>query len=184
MSDARTNLSSSDGPAYIDVISQHLVLLDPLALDMLPVQLPELSRLDSSSLLIALSKISKDVRRRNFGLRIGWCELPSLSPRTYTIDANSFDPVEPDDTHEDVFDIDCGTVVVVDVSALGAVAATLTWERYDLLLQQPIGDSTLIEEMIREVGGKRFAIVSGDINYPFAGDGIYRFREGMPKCVS
>jgi len=79
-----------------------------------------------------------------------------------------------------VFDIDSGTVVVIDLALLAAVARALTWDRYDEFLRSPQGDSSLLDTINAEVGREGFAIVSSDANRPFSGDGAFRLASGQP----
>src|SRR5208283_2800934 len=46
-----------------------------------------------------------------------------------------------------IFDIDTGTLIVVDLDHLGALAKILPWERYDRALQSPTGDDSPFNEI-------------------------------------
>jgi hypothetical protein len=80
-------------------------------------------------------------------------------------------------------DIDTGSLVVVDLDHLGALARILPWERYDHALQSPNGDDSRFMEICDELGGAYFGIISSDASTPFQGDGTYRLRKGAPHAV-
>jgi hypothetical protein len=106
----------------------------------------------------------------------GFAAGPSETEHMYQIDLDSFEAADASDIDPGVFDLDTGTVIVIDGGALSAVARALTWDRYDALLQAPAGDTSLLTEINREVGGPRFAIVSADAASPFSGDGAFRLK--------
>lgn len=90
------------------------------------------------------------------------------------LDLDSFESVDAHDPDPGVFEIDSGTVVVIDLSALLPVASTLTRDGYDYFLQSPIGDDSRLMAINDDVGGSRFAIISADASRPFSGDGPFR----------
>jgi hypothetical protein len=164
------NASFDRSPCRFQLDSGHVVLIDPLALDALSQQLAEVAELPESE---RSSKLQAFGER---GLRIGVQRVSGAAPGMYQIDLDSFEAADASDTDPGVFDIDTGTVIVIDGGALSAVARALTWDRYDALLQAPAGDTSLLTEINREVGGPRFAIVSADAASPFSGDGAFRLK--------
>jgi hypothetical protein len=168
------NASFDGRPVRLQLESGHLVLIDPLALDGLSKELAEVGKLPLVEQLTQLQALGAH------GLRIGAHELAGATPGTYEIRLDSFEAAADSDRDPRVFDIDTGTVVIIDGGALSAVAVALTWERYDRFLQAAIGDDSILTEINREVGGPRFAIVSADADSPFSGDGAFRLRpEGL-----
>ena len=165
---AITNASHDGRPARFDLQSNKLVLIDPLALDGLRDELEAVSGAPPSEQAAMLKALAAQ------GLRIGFEELASFQPGVYELDIDSFEPVDALSTHPGVFQIDTGTVVVIDLAALLPVANALTWDRYDEFLQSPIGDDSRLMAINVDVGGPRFAIISADASRPFSGDGAFR----------
>ena len=172
-----TNASFDGGPVRLDVQSGRLVLIDPLALDGLHDELTAVSAAPPSEQRTMLQALGAQ------GLRIGFEELSAFQPGVHQLDLEAFESVDARDSHPGVFEIDSGTVVVIDLSALSAVARALKWDRYDELLQRPVGDDSLLEEINADVGGARFAIISADAGRPFSGDGAFRLLTGRVARV-
>ena len=161
--------SSFDGrPARVQLDSNHVVLIDPLALDGLSQQLADAGELADAERFSSLRALA------DHGLRIGVQHL-NVAPGTFEVGPNSFESADADDV-AGVFETDSGTVVLIDGGALGAVARAFTWDRYDALLQAAAGDNSILAAMNAEIGGPRFAIVSADAETPFSGDGSFRLR--------
>jgi hypothetical protein len=170
------NASFGGEHARFVVESTQVVLIDPIALDGLASQLAEIGSspgADQATQLHALGDL---------GLRIGLAGVPVAG--TYEIGPDSFEAADLDSADPGVFDIDSGTVVIVDLSALAAVAHHFTWDRYDALLQLPVGDYSILEEVNAEVGGPRFAVVSASEAGSFNGDGAFRLRAGQPALLA
>lgn len=53
------------------------------------------------------------------------------------------------------------------------VASVLTWERFDLALQAPVGDISPFTLMLAERSRPDFALLFADAETPFDGDGAY-----------
>lgn len=164
------NASFDGSPCRFRLESGHLVLIDPLALDGLSQQLADIGGLPESERSSRLQDLGEH------GLRIGVQAVSGAVPGLYQIDVDSFEAADASDRDPAVFDIDTGTVIVIDGAALGAVARALTWERYDALLRAPADDISILTEINKEVGGPRFAIVSADAARLFSGDGAFRLR--------
>jgi hypothetical protein len=164
------NASFDGRPVHFQLQSDHVVLIDPLALDGLSQQLANAGELPESERFSKLQALGEH------GLRIGVQAIVGAAPGMYQIGLDSFEAADASDTDPAVFDIDTGTVIVIDGSALSAVARALTWDRYDALLQAPVDDDSILREINHEVGGPRFAIVSADAESPFSGDGAFRLQ--------
>ena len=165
---AITNASHDGRPARLELQSPKLVLIDPIALDGLRDELGAVSGAAAPEQPAMLQALAVQ------GLRIGFEELAAFRPGVYELDIDSFEPVDARSPDPGVFQIDTGTVVVIDLSALFSVASTLTWDRYDEFLQSPIGDDSRLMAINDDVGGPRFAIISADASRPFSGDGAFR----------
>lgn len=163
-----TNASHDGSAVHIELRSSQLVLIDPLALDGLREELQGVATASPSDKPPMLESLGQS------GLRIGLAELDAFQPGVYRLDIDCIAPANDKDPDPGIFQIDSGTVVVMDLAALGPVARTLTWDRYDEYLQSPIGDDSRLEAINSEVGGPYFAIISSDANRPFSGDGAFR----------
>jgi hypothetical protein len=172
------NASFDGRPVQLELESHKLVLIDPLALDGLAEQLAAVGGLAEPEQIRQLSELGR------YGLRIGLHPVPNPAPGMYEIGLDAFEAVASDSPEPGVFDIDTGTVVVIDLSALTAVARIFTWDRYDALMQAAPGDETVLEMINAEVGGPRFAIIAADAATPFSGDGAFRLRRDVPKATS
>jgi hypothetical protein len=174
----RTMNASFDGqPARLTLRSGRLLCIDPLALDGLRDQLTELAQVTPSEQQEVVLALGAQ------GLKVGLLDIPSFQPGTFELDVESFEGVDPGGADPSVFEVDSGAVVVIDVAALDAVARTLTWNRYDALLQTAPGDDSALEALNRDVGGPWFAILSADANSSFSGDGAFRLRHASVRRV-
>jgi hypothetical protein len=162
------NASSDGRPVRFRLESDHVVLIDPLALDGLSQELAEVGKLPASEQRSRLQALGKQ------GLRIGVHAV--AVPGVYQIGVDSFEAAAAGETDPAVFDVDTGTVIVIDGGALSAVARTLTWDRYDAFLRAPVNDDSILLTINQEVGGPRFAIVSADAGSSFSGDGAFRLK--------
>lgn len=84
--------------------------------------------------------------------------------------------VEHDDVDPRVVDVDSGTIVLVDLVHLPRVASVLTWERYDLALQAPVGDISPYTQMLAEPSRPDFALLFAAEGTAFDGDGAYLLK--------
>ena len=171
------NASFDGRPITLHLESNHIVLIDPLALDGLSGELEAIGAAERDEQLARLAALSRH------GLRIG-VHSTDAAPGTYEIGLDAFEPSGPNELHPGTFDVESGAVVLIDLAALSAVARAFSWERYDTMLQSPVGDDSLLEELNNEVGGPRFAIFSADSGSPFTGDGSFRLRAGIPSASS
>lgn len=172
------NASFDGRPVRFQLESGHVVLIDPLALDGLSEQLAQVGDLPAGEQFSKLRALGEE------GLRIGVQLVGNAAPGTYEISLDSFEAADDSDTDPAVFDIDTGTVIVIDGGALSAVARAFTWDRYDALLQAPVEDHSILTEINQEVGGPRFAIVSADAERAFSGDGAFRLKANGLMPVS
>ena len=169
------NISFDGRPVHILISSNRLILVDPLALDGLSEQLAGISPLSESEQIAQLHELG------NYGLRIGLHRLKSHGPATYEVGLDKFEPAG-DTSHPGIFDIDSGTVVLIDAAALHLVARALSWDRYDQLCR--IDGGNIAAELNREIGGPHFAVISGDARTPFAGDGSYQLGADALRAVT
>jgi len=170
------NVTLDDRLARFSIHSGQVVLIDPLALDGLRPQLIEIGaapRTEQPALLRVLA---------GRGLRIGLCSTTDSRPGEYEVGVDSFEAA-PSSSDDGVFDVDSGTVVLIDLALLSVVARALTWDRYDEFLRSPAGDFSILEAINAEVGREGFAVVFSDSNHSFSGDGAFRLLSGEPTRV-
>jgi hypothetical protein len=177
MSEQISNSSFDSRPVRMELTSDRLLLIDPLALDGLAGDLAVLGSVERASFSSALAGLPGH-------LRIGVHVLEDFSPGTYELALDAFEAVANEEGDPEVFDIDTGTVVVIDLSLLAEVAKAFTWDKYDEMLQAPLGDDSGMDELNRDVGRAGFAIISADADTPFSGDGSFRIKQGHPIRVS
>lgn len=170
------NASFDGQPAEFNLQSDTLVLIDPLALDGLASELIKLGAVCQQDQATGLAALGQR------GLRIGRHRVADFRPGLYRVDLNSFRTTAAEDG-PGVFDIDTGTVVLIDLAALASVAQALTWDRYDRILQAEPGDHSLLNAINVDIGRPAFALVSADAVSPFSGDGAFELLESEPRRV-
>jgi hypothetical protein len=198
-----SNVSFDGQPIEFLVRAPFIVLVDPLVLDGW--------REDFQSLPPDLADRIEFILSLPTSMHVGVQEIVGFKPGLYRLSHEDFEEVDcdnPDGSDEDgdlggqesgdavdqvdyaehaaddrIFDIDTGSLIVVDLDHLGALARILPWERYDHALQAPKGDYSRFNEVSDELGGAFFGIVSADASTPFQGDGTYRLRRGAPHPV-
>jgi hypothetical protein len=170
------NFSFSGEPIEFELSSPYILLIDPLALDGLSPELQTISE-------IPRSEIPERIRDLSGGLRIGLIQMSHFRAGRYQLGNEDFE--ETDEAADpSIFDIDSGTVCVVDLNHLGATAKTLTWDRYDAFLRSQLGDNSIWIDIIEKVGGPFFGMLNGDVSTPFRGDGSYRLKPNTPHPVN
>jgi hypothetical protein len=117
-------------------------------------------------------------------LHIGIYEIPDYSPGIYQFGARDLLSADPTDRSSGVVDVDTGELVLVDFSHLSSVAENLTWDKYDLHLQAPLDDFSIILSIIEKVGGPYFAMIGADPDSEFDGDGSYKMKPGAGVRVT
>lgn len=170
------NLGSNYSIAF-RLSSPDLVVLDPLALDAMSNDLRAVG-MDSPALR------RERLRAARGPLEIGLFRVEPFVVGQYEIGLNDLEAVDGVTSEGHTFEIDTGTAVFVDVAYLAPVAAALTWDRYEQFLQSAVGDDSVWERIIQEVGGPYFGLLFANADYPFSGDGSYRLRPGFPKLVA
>jgi hypothetical protein len=194
-----SNVSFDGQPIEFWVSAPFIVLLDPLVLD-------GWSR-DFQCLPIDLEDRIEFILSLPTSMRVGVQEIAGFRPGLYRLSPQDFHQLRSDDrddgdvdgeeSEDDVdrvnfagraaddrlFDIDTGSLIVVDLDHLGALARILPWERYDHAFQSPMGDDSRFEEVCYELGGAFFGIILSNVGTPFRGDGTYRLRKGAPHPV-
>ena len=172
------NVSLDGQPVRFSLLSSRILLIDPLALDGLSAELGQLSQASPDK----QHEMAGALGAR--GLRIGVVDLKDFQAGTFELGLESFESVDPSAADPTVFQLDSGTVVVIDMAALEAVARTLTWDRYDTLLQAPPNDDAPLQALIQDVGGEWFAILAGNADAALSGDGAYRLRADALRRVA
>jgi hypothetical protein len=169
------NVSDGSGPIEFQTSSSLIVLIDPLVLDGLSPELHELSPSEVAA--------TPDLIRALPGpMKVGLHRIEGLVPGTYRIANDDLESADSNETDLGVFDIDTGTLILVDLDYLPRLAKILTWERYDRALRG-CDDSTWLK-FAEELGGPFFGILWGNIDTPFQGDGTYRIKSGAPRLVT
>jgi hypothetical protein len=153
----------------------YMVLIDPLALDGLRDELQQISGGAPEQQRRALQGLQSP-------LRIGLHEITSFRPGLFRVSLDDFEKASKSADPRAV-DVDSGSVVLADLPHLSRLAEVMTWERYDLALQSPVGDDTAFLAIQSEVGGPFFALISASADAAFDGDGAFRLRDGTPTPV-
>jgi len=167
------NVSGGRESIQLQISSPLLALIDPLVLDGIS---PELQKLSPSE----VAANPELVRALQGPMKVGLHRIEDFVSGTYRIANDDIEAVVSDQGDVGAFDIDSGTLILVDLSYLARLAQILTWEKYDLALQSPADDDSCWLRFIDELGGPFFGILWGDIDTPFRGDGTYRIRSGAP----
>jgi len=163
------NVSSGDQNIEISMDSKYLVLIDLLVLDGLSREFashPDPICVDPVEFLEPYSS----------PLRIGVYEIPDFKPGVFGFSAKDLTVADPEDKSPEVVYVDTGELVLVDFSHLNTVAKHLTWEQYDLYLQAPFDDDSIILSINKMVGGAYFGIIGADTDTEFNGDGSYKLK--------
>jgi len=169
------NFSFAGEPIELELACPHIVLIDPLALDGLSAELQTLS--ESSQ-----SEIAEGLRDLSGGLRIGLASVGNFRPGRYKLGNEDLEESD-NEIASSIADVDSGTICFVDLHHLGLTAKALTWGRYDSFLRSQVGDNSIWMEIVEEVGGPFFGMLSGDVATPFRGDGSYRLKPHAPHQV-
>jgi len=170
------NFSFRGEPIEFELSSPHILLIDPLALDGLRLDLKAISE-------VSRSEITESIRDLPGGLRIGHTQMSHFRPGRYRLGNEDLQETDREDDPS-IFDIDSGTVCVVDLDHLGSTAKAFTWGRYDAFLRSQVGDHSIWIEMMREIGGPFFGMLNGDVSTPFRGDGSYRLKSNTPHPLN
>jgi hypothetical protein len=171
------NISSGDQNIEIKMDSKYLVLIDLLVLDGLSEQLSAISDPTTTDPFEFIAPLAEP-------LHIGVYEIPEFTPGIYQFSANDLTKANPGDRSSGVVDIDTGELVLVDFGHLSSVAQNLTWDKYDLHLQAPLDDNSIIVSIIEKVGGPYFGMIGADPDSDFDGDGSYKMKPGAGVSVT
>jgi hypothetical protein len=162
---------SAGEPLSVFLQSRFLVLIDPLALDLLRDPLQALPSLCEAHQIERLGQLTTT-------LRIGVREIDGFTPGSYRLGPGDIVPARG--KGRDVVDVDSGAIVVTGLDSLPAVAKALTRERYDALLGL---EAVTAARWLAKVVGPRFAVLRADADRPFSGDGSYRLARQAPTRV-
>jgi hypothetical protein len=168
---AAKNVSDSRGPIELQMSSPFLISIDPLVLDGISAELQRLS----PSEVAATPEL---IRALHGPMKVGIHRIEDFVRGKYRIANDDLEPISSDQEDVRAFDIDSGTLILVDLAHLASLAKILTWESYDDALQSD--DDSCWLSFVDELGGPFFGVLSGDISTPFQGDGTYRIRSGAP----
>jgi hypothetical protein len=185
MAIALTNVSFDGSPVQFRLDSPLVACFDPLALDMIRDSLPPEGHLDVGTLV------------ERHGAMMACYTIEEFRPGFYTIDPRDiqkfgdeeqdFDYSEAAQAETQPVDeaksfpfamVDSGALVVADVAHLPKLVTLLTWEQYNLGLQ----DEAVFVNIIEALGGPYFAVIHGRCmpGMEFDGDGTYTIPRG---CV-
>lgn len=170
------NFSFRGEPIEFELYSPYILLIDPLALDGMSAELKTMSN-------VPRSEMQERIRDLAGGLRIGLAQVSDFRRGRYQLGNEDFEEAHEDDDPS-IFDIDSGTVCVVDVDHMGRTAKAFSWDRYDSFLRSQVGDDSIWIQMMEEIGGPFFGMLNGDVSTPFRGDGSYRLKANTPHPVS
>jgi hypothetical protein len=187
MATSLSNVSFDGSPVHFRLDSPLLVCFDPVALDMLHDQLASVSAHASLDIGQLLERVN--VRYP----AVSCYHVPAFRPGLYTLDPRDIQKFgdEDDDLdyneaqederetgdHEASFPfvaVDSGTLVFADFAHLSRLVALLSWEQYNLGLQ----DEAVFGRITDALGGPFFALImaGGMAGMEFDGDGIYTIQ--------
>ena len=170
------NFSFRGEPIEFELSGSSILLLDPLALDGLSADLQTMSE-------IPRNQIPERVRDLPGELRIGLTQMSDFRLGRYQLGNEDLEEAD-EEADPSIFEIDSGTVCVVDLNHLGLTAKALSWDRYDAFLRSQAGDHSIWIDIVEEVGGPFFGMLHGDVSAPFRGDGSYRLKPNTPHPVN
>jgi hypothetical protein len=167
-----------------------LACFDPLALDMLHDLLPGSAPLDVAELL--------DRVNANYPAMACYT-IPDFRPGLFTLDPHDIKKFGDEEENFEYSDaqteeepsgsspsflfsaIDSGSLIVADVGHLPQFVNLLTWEGYNLGLQ----DDVVFAKIARALSGPYFAVISGGCmpGMEFDGDGTYFIPVGRVRPV-
>jgi len=148
--------------------SPHVAVFDPMMLDVLREE--EVARGSAPDVLAAAAQ-RVACREPAFAC----VTLYPFQPGLFQFDPDQLETAGASaDVEADTVVVDSGALFIADVMALPRIAAILSWEKYDEMLQA--GGNAVIEALIDQLGDPCFAIIHADAERTFRGDGRYRVR--------
>lgn len=181
MANALTNVSFDGSLVQFRMDSPLLACFDPLALDMLRDLCSAGTPFDIAGLL----------ERMNVNYSAMACfTIPDFRSGLFMLDPHDIKKFGDEDDDFDYGDgdqaegeptenvssfpwaaVDSGTLIIADVGHLPRLVTVLTWEQYNLGLQ----DDAVFGEIVEAIGGPYFALISGGCmpGMSFDGDGTY-----------
>jgi hypothetical protein len=166
-----------------------VVSFDPLGIDVIRDELGNLPPNARTDIALFLERVNS-----NFPL-MGSYEVVDFKPGNYTLDPRDIkkfgdeddgldyeglDEVGQEPPGHPFFSVDSGTAMIVGFSHLPRFVDLLTWESYDLALQDDKAFIRTVRELTNSLGGPFFALISG-VDMPgmeFDGDGTYTLKAG------
>src|SRR5262245_35151862 len=192
MATVLTNVSFDGSPVRFRLDSPLLACFDPLALDMLHDLATPATPLDVAVLL---------ERMNAHHSAIACYTIPDFQPGMFTLDPHDIRTFGDEDEDFDYGDaeeqeaaggdkssaypwvgVDSATLIVADVAHLPELAKLLTWEKYDLALQ----NEEVFGDIVDALGGPFFAVMHGSClpGMEFDGDGTYTIPVSSVRRVS
>jgi hypothetical protein len=166
-----------------------LACFDPLALDMLGDLLPAGTPFDVAGLLERVNVNHP---------AMGCFTIPDFRPGLFTLDPHDIKKFGDEEEDFDYSDgdqaegeptgkvssfpwaaVDSGALILADVGHLPRLVNLLTWEQYDLGLQ----DDAVFGKIVEALGGPYFAVINGGCmpGMEFDGDGTYTIPVGRVR---
>jgi hypothetical protein len=188
MASTLTNVSFDGSPVQFRLDSPLLACFDPLALDMICESLQPDGHLDVGALLerVAVSFAAMSCYTVE-DFQPGFYKLDPRDIQKFGDEEHDFDFSEGEHAETEPVDkstsfpfvaVDSGALIIADVAHLPKLVTLLTWEQYDLGLQ----DDAVFVKIIEALGGPYFAVIYGGCmpGMEFDGDGTYTIP---PGCV-
>ena len=182
-SESARNISFGGEPVEFLTDSPHLIVFDPLALDILGEYSQEHPPESSGVLPVWAQRVHKNCLA-------GLYEIANFRPGRYRFDLRNMQVCnDVDDSHPEalkLFSTDSGAFIIAGCFHLQALTACFNWEKYDLALRTPVGDYSGFLAVNEAIGGPYYALIecpgigSGTV---FEGDGTYRLSEGAIQRV-
>jgi len=182
MGAALTNVSFNGSPVHFLLDSPLLACFDPLALDAIRDSLPPEGHLDFSILAERVGGVACHTIE---DFRPGLYTLDPHDIQKFGDEEDDFDYSDAEQADSEPVDkaksfpfamVDSGALIVADVAHLPKLVTLLTWEQYDLGLQ----DDSVFVNIIEALGGPYFAVIYGGSipGMEFDGDGAYTIPRG------
>jgi hypothetical protein len=185
------NVSFDGSPVEFRLDSPLFACFDPLALDTIRDSLPPDGHLDIG---ILLERVTVNFPAMSCytieDFRSGFYTLDPRDIKKVGDDEHDFDFSEGEQDETEPVDmatalpfvaVDSGALIVADVAHLPELVTLLTWEQYDLGLQ----DDAVFVDIIEAMGGPYFAVIHGGCmpGIEFDGDGTYMIPPGCVRPV-
>lgn len=169
------NIAWDASPVTFELRSRYVAVFDPLMLDVFRDE--EVSR-DADAEILAAAAQRLAAREPAFAC----IPIIPFTPGPHAFDPDQLQPLDgssPDGV--DAVAVDSGSLIIADVAALPRMAGLMDWDVYEQLLGP--NSEQVIERLMEQLGGPVFALVHGDAERRFAGDGTYRVPAACVQSV-